>query len=62
MNCGVGCRYGLDPMFLWLWCRPVAAAPVQPLAWEVPYAASAALKKKKRKKKLYELQKLENNL
>ena len=22
MNCGVGCRRGLDPALLWLWCRP----------------------------------------
>ena len=31
-------------MLLWLWCRPVATAPVRPLAWEFPYAAGAALK------------------
>ena len=23
-----------DPVLLWLWCRPAAAAPVGPLAWE----------------------------
>ena len=22
-----------------LWCRPAAVAPIQPLAWELPYAA-----------------------
>ena len=33
----------------WLWCRPTAAAPIRPLAWERPYAISAALKGKKRK-------------
>ena len=27
---------------LWLWCRLVATAPIQPLAWEPPYAAEAA--------------------
>ena len=27
---------------LWLWRRPVATAPIQPLAWEPPYAAGAA--------------------
>ena len=27
-----------DLALLWLWCRPTAAAPVQPLAWEFPYA------------------------
>ena len=36
-----------DPVLLWLWCRPAAAAHIQPLAWEPPYAAGAALKMKK---------------
>ena len=36
-----------DPALLWLWCRPAAAAPIQPLAWERPHATSAALKSKK---------------
>ena len=40
-----------DPVWLWLWCRPAAVAPTQPLAWELPYATSAALKRKKKKKK-----------
>ena len=31
-------------MLLWLWCRPAAVGPIQPLAWEPPYAAGAALK------------------
>ena len=44
MSCGVGCRRGLDPALLWLWRRPVATAPIQPLAWEPPYAMGAALK------------------
>ena len=47
MNFGVGCRHGLD---LWLWCRPVAVAPIRPLAWERPYAAGVALKDKKTNK------------
>ena len=34
---------------LWSWCRPVAAVPVQPLAWELPYAKGAALKRQERK-------------
>ena len=42
----IGHKCGLDPVLLWLWCRPAAAAPIQPLAWELPYAAHAALKKK----------------
>ena len=37
---------------LWLRCRPAAVALIWPLAWELPYAASAALKSKKKKKKL----------
>ena len=48
MSCGVGCRLGLDPKLLWLWCRPVATALIRPLAWEPPYAASVALKRKKK--------------
>ena len=40
----LGCRSqtGSDPAWLWLWRRPVATAPIQPLAWEPPYAAEAA--------------------
>ena len=51
MSCGVGCRLGLDPKLLWLWCRPAAVALVLPLACEPPYAEGAALKSKKKKKK-----------
>ena len=39
-----------DLALLWLWCRPAATAVIGPLAWESPYAMSAALKKKKKKK------------
>ena len=46
---GVGRRRGSDPVLLWLWCRPAAAVPIRPLAWEPPYAAGAALGKKKKK-------------
>ena len=42
---GVGRRHGSDPELLWLWHRPAARAPIGPLAWELPYAAGAALKK-----------------
>ena len=38
-------------MLLWLWCRPAATALTQPLAWEPPYAAGAALEKAKKTKK-----------
>ena len=51
MSCGVGCRRGSDPELLWLWRRPVATAPIQPLAWEPPYAAGAAQEIAKRQKK-----------
>ena len=37
-----------DLAWLWLWCRPAAAAPIGPLAWEPPYASGAALKRKKK--------------
>ena len=43
MSCGVGYRLGLDLALLWLWLRPVAVAPIQPPAWELPYAAGVAL-------------------
>ena len=33
-----------DPELLWLWYRPAATGPIQPLAWELPYASSTALK------------------
>ena len=39
-----------DPVLPWMWCRPAAAAPVQPLAWELPYATNAVLKRPKKKK------------
>ena len=47
----VGPRCGLDPAWLWLWRRPAAAAPIQPLAWELSYATGEALKKKDPPKK-----------
>ena len=34
-----------DLVLLWLWCGLVAAAPIQPLAWESAYAMGAALKR-----------------
>ena len=50
MSCGVGHRYGLDLVLLWLWCGPAATFSMRPLAWEPPYAAGVALKSKKKKK------------
>ena len=51
MSCGVSCRRGLDATLLWLWRRPVATAPVRPLAWEPPHAEGAAQEVAKRQKK-----------
>ena len=50
VSCGVGHRLGLDPGLLWLWHRPAAVVPIGPLAWELPYAMSAAQKRKEKKK------------
>ena len=33
-----------DPALPWLWYRPAAVALIQPLAWELPYSPSVALK------------------
>ena len=46
MNCGVGCRHSSDPE--WLWRRPAAADPIQPLVWELLYALGMAIKKQKK--------------
>ena len=40
MSCGVGRRRSLD--------EGEAIAPIQPLAWEPPYVAGAALEKTKK--------------
>jgi len=50
VSCGVGRRCGSDLALLWLWYRPVATAPIRPLAWEPPYAMGVALKGQKTKK------------
>ena len=49
MSCGGGRRCGSDLVLLW--CRLAAVAPIQPLAWEPPYAAGAALEKAKRQER-----------
>ena len=49
MSCGIDHRCSSDPALLWLWCRPAAIAPIQPLAWEPPYASGAAIKRQKTK-------------
>ena len=48
MICGVGHRCSSDLMWLWLWRRLEAVAPIGPLAWELTYAIGVALKRKKK--------------
>ena len=48
VSCGIDCRHGLDLVVLRLWGRPVATALIGPQAWELPFAASVALKRKKK--------------
>ena len=40
VSCSVDHRRSSDAALLWLWLRPVATAPIGPLAWEPPYAMS----------------------
>ena len=51
MSYSVGHRCSWDPTLLWPWYRPVATATIRPLAWELPCAMNAALKKGKKKRK-----------
>ena len=44
MSCVISWRHGSDLVLLWSWCRPAAVAPIQPLAWGLPYVTGAALK------------------
>ena len=44
MSCGAGRRRDSGLEFWWLWCRPAAAAPIQPLAWEPPVALKSRRK------------------
>ena len=52
MSYSVGHRYGSDLMLLWLRCGLAVAARIRPLAWELPYAAGAALKSKEKENAL----------
>ena len=45
MSFGVGRRHSSGLAWLGLWHRPVVIALIQPLAWELPYASGAALKR-----------------
>ena len=40
-----------DLLLLCLWCKAAAAALIRPLAWKLPYALGAVLKRPKKKKK-----------
>lgn len=42
---GLGHRQGSDPMLLQLWRKLAAAAPIEPLAWALPYAMGSVLKR-----------------
>ena len=44
---GLKIQHCSDVAQIWLWHRPAAVAPIQPLAWELTYAAGSALKRKK---------------
>ena len=46
-----------DLALLGLWCRPAVAALIHLLAWELPYAMGAALRrqKKEKEKKFFEV-------
>ena len=50
MSCSVGGRCSSGLALLWLWRRLAAVAPIGSLAWELPYAAGAALKRQKTKR------------
>lgn len=51
MSYGVCRKHDSDLMLLGLRRRPAATALTQPLAWEPPYAAGAALEKTERQNK-----------
>ena len=51
-TCSAGHRRNSDLMLLWLWYRLAGAILIQPIAWEVPYAAGAPSKGKKKKKQI----------
>ena len=58
MRMQVQCLVLLRWLRIWccheLWCRPAAAALIQPLAWELPYVRGVTLKKKKDKENYIE--------
>ena len=50
VSCREVLRLSSDLALLWLRRRPAAAVPIGRLAWELPYAVGAALKRLKKKK------------
>ena len=57
MSCDVGGRLGSDLVLLWLWLwhRPAATAPIGPLAWEPPYAVGVSLKRKEKEFRTFKI-------
>ena len=53
MSCGVGHIRSSNLALLWLWCRPGATAPIQPLAWEPQHVTGETLKRKKKNIYIY---------
>ena len=51
VGCGLGRKCSSDPSLLWPWPRLATAASLRPLAWELPYAMGAALKKREKQNK-----------
>ena len=49
MSYDVGRRCSSDTLRLWLWLQLAATVSIQHLAWELPYATGAALKRQKTK-------------
>ena len=45
------CGSDLAWLWLWLWHRTAVGTSIWPLAWQLPYAKDAALKKKQKNKK-----------
>ena len=50
-SCSIVHRRGSNLVLLWLRPRPAAAALIQALPQELPYATSVAVKRKKKKRK-----------
>ena len=52
MSCGMNRKQlGSCVVAAVLWCRLAAVAVIQPLAWELPYALGAPLKRRKKERK-----------